>query len=75
VQCKSLPGNLLHQILDRLAAKFPFLFLFSFPPIFKKKEQKKSGNTVAEWFQSSMSVKVKCFPLVGGGDKQKKSGR
>lgn len=69
-KCKSLPGNLLHQIPDRIAwlLSFPFFFFFS-PSFFFFFFQ--SGNTVAEWFRSSVSVKVKHFPLVRGGGKNR----
>lgn len=67
-RCKSLPGNLLHQILDLLPPEFPFLSFFPFWFVFFFPPHPKSGNAATELFRGSVSVKVNHLSLVRGGE-------
>lgn len=71
VQMQIVSGNLLHQILDRLPAEFPFLFLLSLIIIYFLKTLK----SVTELFWSPVNVKVKHFSLVRSGERKEKRER
>lgn len=71
VQMQIVSGNLLHQILDRLPAEFPFLFLLSLIIIYFLRTLK----SVTELFWSPVNVKVKHFSLVRSGERKEKRER